>query len=288
MRLETGDRRPEARLPLSIDWEDWYQLCLPGFQRHEDFEDRLELATDLTLELCADLGGRATWFCLADQARRHPDLVKRIADAGHTIAVHGLTHARAFELSRDTWRQNLTEARACLQDLSGQPVLGYRAAEWSLRGAAETWWEDLPELGFTFDASRAPLKVLGDSAWPRRPFRFSNGLWELPPPVLGPMPLWGWGLRSLPVNFTRTLMHRLAEADAGTPLVLHPWELDEGQPPLPEVPWGHAFVHKAGLGGYGARLRRILRGLKLIPLETWVADAEARHRYSGGLEPNTP
>jgi len=83
-------------------------------------------------------------------------------------------------------------------------------------------------------------------------------------------------------------MHRLAEADAGTPLVLHPWELDEGQPPLPEVPWGHAFVHKAGLGGYGSRLRRILRGLELVPLEVWVKDAEARHRYSGGLEPITP
>ena len=270
MRPEAGGRRPEAGLPLSIDWEDWYQLCLPGFDDHGRFVDRLEIATDRTLELCADLGATATWFCLADQARRHPELVRRIAEAGHRIAVHGLTHARAFELDRGAWRAQLAEARACLQDLSGQAVVGYRAAEWSLRGPSESWWEDLPALGFAYDASRAPLSVIGDPARPRRAHRLPNGLWELPPPVLGPVPLWGWGLRCLPVNWTKALLARRADRDPGTPVVLHPWELDEGQPPLPDVPWGHAFTHGAGLSGYGARLRRILRGIKLEPLEAWV------------------
>lgn len=264
------------RLPLSVDWEDWYQLCLPGFDDHARFEDRLARATDLTLELCSDLGATGTWFCLADQARRHPELVRRIAGAGHRIAVHGLTHARAFELPREVWRDQIREARMVLQDLSGQPVIGYRAAEWSLRGEAGSWWEDLPALGFVYDASRAPLKVIGDPAWPRRAHRLPNGLWELPPPVFGPVPLWGWGLRSFPVNWTRAALGRRARQDAGTPVVLHPWELDEGQPALPEVPWGHAFTHGAGLPGFGSRLRRILRGLCLLPIETWVAEAGLR------------
>jgi peptidoglycan/xylan/chitin deacetylase (PgdA/CDA1 family) len=269
----------ESRLPLSIDWEDWYQLCLPGFEDHSRFQDRLEIATDRTLELCEELGATGTWFCLADQARRHPHLVKRIAEAGHRIGVHGLTHARAFELSRNVWRDQISEARAYLQDASGQTVLGYRAAEWSLRGAAEDWWEELPAMGFTFDASRAPLKVVGDPSWSRRAHRLPNGLWELPPPVFGPVPLWGWGLSSFPVNWTRAALQRLARRDAGTPVVLHPWELDEGQPALPEVPWGHAFTHGAGIPGYGPRLRRIWRGLALVPLEAWIEGAELRSRY---------
>lgn len=271
MRAPGSGLRAPGTLPLSIDWEDWYQLCLPGFEDHGRFQDRLEIATDRTLELCADLGATGTWFCLVDQARRHPHLVGRIASAGHRIAVHGLTHARAFELPRATWRGNLTEARTCLEDLSGQAVVGYRAAEWSLRGLAEDWWEDLPELGFTYDASRAPLGVIGDPSRPRRAHRLPNGLWELPPPVAGPIPLWGWGLRCFPVNWTRALLARRAAGRAGTPVVLHPWELDEGQPPLPEVPWGHAFTHGAGLAGYGTRLRRILRDLRLETLEAWVA-----------------
>lgn len=267
-------------MPLSVDWEDWYQLCLPGFERHERFEDRLERATDLTLEFCADLGARGTWFCLGDQAVRHPELVRAIASAGHRIGVHGYSHTRAFELGRGRWREELCRARALLEDLSGQEVAGYRAAEWSLRGEAASWWEDLLELGFAYDASRAPLRVLGDPGWPRRAYRLQENFWELPPPVAGPLPLWGWALRGLPSLVTRPLLHRLAAEDAGTPVVLHPWELDEAQPRLPDVPFGHAFAHGFGLAGYGERLRRLLRGIELVPLEAWI---QAR-RYPGGLE----
>ena len=154
------------------------------------------------------------------------------------------------------------------------PVVGYRAPEWSLRGAAADWWRDLPELGFHYDASRAPLAVIGDPAWPRRPHRLDGGLWELPPPVLwsGPVrcPLWGWGPRVLPFSLVRRALEELAWEDAGTPLVLHPWELDEGQPELPGASFGHRFAHGAGLRGHAGRLRDLLAGIRLITLEAWV------------------
>ena len=73
-------------------------------------------------------------------------------------------------------------------------------------------------------------------------------------------PLWGWGLRTLPRRLTRRALESLARRDAGTPLVLHPWELDEGQPRLPEASWGHRFAHGAGLRGYAQRLRDLLQG----------------------------
>ncbi|HJU84021.1 MAG TPA: polysaccharide deacetylase family protein [Holophagaceae bacterium] len=273
---------PRKRLPLSFDWEDWFQLCCPPFDAPEAldrFECRLPLATDLALELCEDLGAKATWFCLADQARRHPGLVRRIADAGHAIALHGLTHRRAFELGRAEFVSGLREAKALLEDLSGQPVTAFRAPEWSLRGVAEDYWRELPALGFHIDSSRVPLAALGDTAWPRRPHHLCEGLWELPPPVLGlgplKVPLWGWGVRVLPEPLLRAAIHGLAAEDAGTPLVIHPWELDTGQPGLPEASRGHRFAHGAGLRRCGQRLRRLWRGLELVPLERWVAEAEA-------------
>lgn len=268
-------------LPLSLDWEDWYQLCCPpydGADAHERFEDRLERATDLALALCEDLGARGTWFCLADQARRHPALLRRIAEAGHRVGLHGLTHTRAFELDEPTFRASLVAGRQVLEDIAAVRVEGFRAPEWSLRGAAEGWWRLLPELGFTFDSSRAPLKVLGDPAWPRRPHRLPNGIWELPPPVMGlgpfTVPMWGWAMRLWPRPLLRARLQRLAEAGAGTPLVLHPWELDEGQPRLPVATAGHRFAHAAGLAGYGERLRGLWRGLGLVPLEAWIAARE--------------
>lgn len=177
-------------------------------------------------------------------------------------------------MDRGAWLASVRDGKARLEDLSGQAVLGYRAPEWSLRGPAQDWWADLPELGFAYDSSRVPLAVIGNPAWPRRPYRLAAGLWELPPPVLwsGPprAPLWGWGLRVLPFSLVRRALETLAAEDAGTPLVLHPWELDEGQPGLPGASFGHRFVHSAGLRGYGDRLRQLLAGFRLVTLETWL------------------
>jgi peptidoglycan/xylan/chitin deacetylase (PgdA/CDA1 family) len=201
--------------------------------------------------------------------------LRRIASGGHAIGLHGLTHRRAFELDRSQWKASVRDGKALLEDLSGQPVLGYRAPEWSLRGPAADWWRDLPELGFHYDSSRVPLAIIGDPAWPRRPHRLGPDLWELPPPVLwsGPprSPLWGWGPRVLPFSLVRRAIETLAQEDAGTPLVLHPWELDEGQPNLPGASFGHRFAHSAGLRGYGSHLRDLFAGLRLISLDAWVA-----------------
>ena len=274
--------KPVGTLPLSLDWEDWFQLCCPPFDGPDalnQFEDRLERATDLTLQLCADLEAKATWFCLADQAKRHPALLKRIAGCGHRIGLHGLTHQRAFTQDRAAFRRSLKDGKDLIEDFSGVEVLGFSAPEWSLRYGASEFWRELPEFGFTFDSSRAPLKVLGNPCWPRRPYRLMEGLWELPPPVmgLGPLtvPLWGWAMRLLPRSLLLAELKALAMEKAGTPLVLHPWELDEGQPPLPQANLGHRFAHRAGLAGYGPRLRRLWSGFHLVPLESWI---EARER----------
>ena len=168
----------------------------------------------------------------------------------------------------------MRDGKALLEDLSGCRVVGYRAPEWSLRGAASDWWRELPELGFRYDSSRVPLAVLGEPSWSRRPHLLTEGLWELPPPVLwsGPprSPLWGWGLRVLPFSLVRRALETLAQEDAGTPLVLHPWELDEGQPDLPGASLGHRFAHSAGLRGYGSHLRDLFAGIQLTSLEAWV------------------
>ena len=266
--------REGNRLPLSIDWEDWFQLCCPPFDAPDAldrFECRLPLATERTLAFCEGLGATATWFCLADQARRHPDLLREIVRRGHRLGLHGLTHRRAFLSDRATFRKDLEQGRRELEDLAGVPVLGFRAPEWSLRGPAEGYWREVRDAGFRYDSSRASLACLGSTRWPRAAHRLDADFWECPPPVAAvghaALPLWGWAMRLLPEAWLRIRIERLARTAAGTPLVLHPWELDPGQPRLPQATRGHRFAHSAGLEGYGPRLARILAGLRLSSIE---------------------
>lgn len=210
-----------------------------------------------------------------DQAQRHPELLRRIQAEGHAIALHGLDHTRACDLDRAGFLRWLEEGKARLEDLCGHAVQGFRAPEWSLRGSAEGFVDDLRERGFRYDSSRAPLPVLGDPRWPRQRHRRSDGLEVFPPPVVGKgawsVPLWGWGLRTLPEPWLRRQIKIKARSGAETPLVLHPWELDEGQPSLQAgIPFGHRWTHSAGLRGFGPRLRRLFSGLELRPLEAFL------------------
>ena len=263
-------------LPLSLDWEDWFQLCCPPYDQAgtlDRYACRLPQATERVLELLADLGAQATWFCLADQAQRHPELLRRIVQCGHRIGLHGLTHRRVTQLDQAGFRAFIQEGRARLSDLSGAEIQGFRAPEWSLRGSAESFWKEVRDQGFQFDSSLAPLPMLGRVSRSRRARELAPGFWELPPPVMGhgmtTLPLWGWGMRLLPEFFLKRRLDRFAAA--GTPIVLHPWELDEGQPRLPDsVGFGHHFAHGAGIRGFGARLRRLLEGRTLVSLETWL------------------
>jgi peptidoglycan/xylan/chitin deacetylase (PgdA/CDA1 family) len=54
--------------------------------------------TPATLDLLAGNGVRATFFCIAERARAHPALLRRIVDAGHGVGNHSRFHRHHFSL----------------------------------------------------------------------------------------------------------------------------------------------------------------------------------------------
>jgi peptidoglycan/xylan/chitin deacetylase (PgdA/CDA1 family) len=54
--------------------------------------------TPRVLELLAERGVRATFFCIGERAARHPALVRAIAGAGHKVENHTLRHRHDFAL----------------------------------------------------------------------------------------------------------------------------------------------------------------------------------------------
>jgi peptidoglycan/xylan/chitin deacetylase (PgdA/CDA1 family) len=111
--------------------------------------------TPAVLDLLAQHGVRATFFCIGDRVARHPDLARRIAREGHEIGNHSQHHRYVFSLfGPGAVRREIVQAQASIQAACQvvpcffrapaglrnpflQPclaALGLRLASWTRRG----------------------------------------------------------------------------------------------------------------------------------------------------------
>ncbi len=259
---------------MTIDVEDWNE----SFGRQglpEDLKDspsRIEASMDRLLEMMSLGSSLGTFFVLGTVAEKHPDLVRRIAKAGHEVGVHGWEHRSLESSSPAQLRKDLTRARALMQDLSGQETLGYRAPWFSLnRGTA--WAEEvLQECGFSYDSSIFPCwnGIYGDSSAPRGVYRKPSGLFEIPPAVtrLGPIRIpvaGGFYWRMFPRFLLRWGVERLAREGYPAVLYLHPWELDTEQPRVRRGLFAD-LVHYGNLSRAGKVFQWAIEQWKLGPI----------------------
>jgi peptidoglycan/xylan/chitin deacetylase (PgdA/CDA1 family) len=82
--------------------------------------------TPQILDILADHQYRATFFMLVDNARRQPELVRRVVAEGHEIGLHGFDHRRLAGGSRESTRRELASAASELAAISGVPVTYFR------------------------------------------------------------------------------------------------------------------------------------------------------------------
>src|SRR5580700_8959548 len=116
---------------LTVDVEDYFQVqALASQFPHTCWDNiprRVEANIDGLLALFSDEDVRATFFTLGWIAERHPEMVSRIAAAGHELASHGYDHKRADELTPVAFREDIRRTKRTIEDISGLLVTGYRA-----------------------------------------------------------------------------------------------------------------------------------------------------------------
>ena len=273
---------PGGRHILTVALEDYFQVG--SFNRfvHKDqwyrFESRLEAGTAKTLALLDAHQAKATFFVLGWVARRFPHLVRRVADAGHEVAIKGYYHRSVRGLSPGAFADDCKRARDEVERASGRAAVGYRVADgWF--GEEDLWALDvLAGLGFAYDSSVAPMgRDFADAPHRRHLHRHEvggRGLWEVPVStarVLGVrVPIAGGNyLRQLPAALTRRAAAKWV-AEGASPLVayFHVWELDHGQPRLAIGSWLTQKRHYRNLDEMPARLGALLSAYRF----TSVAD----------------
>jgi polysaccharide deacetylase family protein (PEP-CTERM system associated) len=232
---------------VSVDVEDYFHAeVFSGVVdrvRWDSYASRVERNTCRLLGLLGELNLRGTFFVLGWVAERYPGLVREIAAGGHELACHSYWHRLIYKLDPAEFREDTRRAKNIIEQISGQPVRGYRAPTYSVTDRSVWALEILAELGFTYDSSIYPIRHdrYGMPGAPRTPFRFhtpSGPMTEFPITTFRlaghNMPVGGGGyLRLLPQLYTRMGLKRAQKEGVPIVIYIHPWEVDPEQPRLP-------------------------------------------------------
>lgn len=82
--------------------------------------------TQQLLDLLARHGVRATFFLIGSFVRQQPALARAVAEAGHLIGNHTMTHPRLAWQSAGRIKQELRDTNNLLEDVTGAPVRYFR------------------------------------------------------------------------------------------------------------------------------------------------------------------
>ena len=291
---------------LSFDVEDYFQVAaLSDAVDRSSWEStprRVADNTGLLLEILASSDTRATFFFLGWVAEREPQLVRRVAAAGHEVACHGYSHRLVYEQSPTEFREETLRSKALLEDQAQAPVLGYRAASYSITQRSLWALDTLIEAGFTYDSSIFPVRhdLYGIPDAPRAPHlirRDGGRIVEFPPSTAQlpgvRLPVAGGGyFRIFPYAVTRWAVRRVNAEGLPFNFYLHPWEVDPGQPRV-RARWLSRFRHYTNLGRSESRLRQLLGEFRFAPAQEvlesqgWLGDDRVATAGTS-IPPRTP
>lgn len=232
---------------FTIDTEDWFHANYEDnlFENSAEMHSTVEENTDIYLEHFAEHDVKATFFVLGFIAEQHPALVCKIAEGGHEIASHGYAHQLVYKQTPEQFRADIHRSKVLIEDITGKPVLGYRAPSWSITGQSLWALSILEEEGFQYDSSIFPFPnfLYGIKGAPRFPFRASiyndqaDRLIEIPPSTTHILNInvpfsGGFYFRALPFGLINLFGQQLNKAEKPVVFYLHPREIDLSQPRL--------------------------------------------------------
>ncbi len=258
---------------LTVDVEDYFHVsAFAESIKRSDWDShplRVEANTRHLLALFDRYDARATFFVLGWVAERIPALVREIASQGHEIACHGYSHRPVYTQDPESFREETRRSKAILEDAAQMPVLGYRAASFSITERSLWALDILVEEGFVYDSSIFPIHHdrYGIPGAPAHPYLqetpAGRSVIEFPMStvsILGyRLPVAGGGyFRLYPYCVTRTGLRHINRRE-NQPFIfyLHPWEIDQDQPRVRAGRLSH-FRHYNNLEKCEARLQRLM------------------------------
>jgi polysaccharide deacetylase family protein (PEP-CTERM system associated) len=232
--LQLNTSRSTVVNALTVDVEDWYQST---YDLDAPISDRVAPNTRALLQLFDECNVRATFFVLGLVCEKHPQLIGEIKAAGHELATHGYSHRPLNGMSRSAFAEDLRRSLDLIQGVTGEPILGFRAPDFSIDTHSLWALEVLAENGIRYDSSIFPIRSsrYGIEGWYRFPHRIemddSRAIIEFPLSTLSPggyaVPFVGGGYsRLLPAWLIEFGIRRINQTGQSAIVYLHPNDID--------------------------------------------------------------
>lgn len=273
---------------FTVDVEEYFQVS--AFEpyvpraRWDGLDSRIAEGVNIILDLLGRHETKATFFVLGWIAERHPDVVRGIVRDGHEVASHGWDHRRLTYQTPVEVRESVRRSKAVLENITGEPVAGFRAPSFSIVPGLEWALDILVEEGYRYDSSLFPIRrwgygYPGGSRGPHWLQRSSGRLLEVPPATLH---LWGRNFpagggayfRLLPYQLVRSAVADFDRRKVPATVYVHPWEVDANQPRL-DVSWYTGIRHYGGIHRTLPRLERLLSHFRFTAIAERLALEEA-------------
>ncbi len=272
---------------FTVDVEDYFQVeALSGavnINSWDKFECRVVANTRRILKLLDDSEQKATFFILGWVAKRYPELVKEIAAENHEIASHGMSHQLIYNQEIDVFRKETFDSKALLEDIIQRPIIGYRAATYSITEKSLWALDILAEAGYQYDSSIFPMRHdkygIPDICPVPHVLKTPNGskLVEFPISTLkrkfGTIPIAGGGyFRLFPYFFSKWGLRSINKEQRPFVFYIHPWEVDAEQPRVGNISLFSKFRHYNNLDKCESRLARLLNDFQFTTMEKTLID----------------
>jgi polysaccharide deacetylase family protein (PEP-CTERM system associated) len=253
---------------FTVDVEDWFQAGVmqrylqldPSLSKQHRLEDNMQVLLN-TLDT---YGYTGTFFCLGNLVDQYAPLLQSLAARGHEVASHGMTHTNLTHLDAKSLEWELKESKRLLEETVNQPVVGFRAPNFSITDQAI---DALLKAGYLYDSSVFPMtgrKGYGKlQALPMavEPYTFDNGLREFPLATteMGPwrIPIAGGAyFRHFPFSWMKNKIEKAAD-QGYYHMYIHPWEIDQNHPVVENMRWIDYARHYRNLGKMHTRVQEL-------------------------------
>lgn len=84
----------------------------------------IPIVTPFVLKMLSEFNAKATFFCIGDNIKKHPDVFEQVKAAGHTIGNHTFNHLNGWKTYDEEYLKNILKCQELTDTLYFRPPHG--------------------------------------------------------------------------------------------------------------------------------------------------------------------